>query len=397
MGSVKLHHKYQRSVNMVETVEKTNKTFLSCVENKNLNDFTIDDWPATNENNRVKSNSKIEPSSIRPFGKWFDTIFINNEKNECLAMNSILSISRNNILQKPKSYYEKILNQVNTHDNPETVHYIERSWYAIFYPYDDGNFNNMVLNKTIWLLWFQGWESAPFLQREVAKSWEKYNPDWKIQYLDMNNLKNFANDIDYIYDTNKSISMQAKSDIVRLSLLKNHGGVWADSTFLCMQPLNNWVYNSIKPSGFWMYHGNGAGMDIQHGPCIWFMISVKESYIITKWKESCDHFWKSNSMTHNYFLTDHLFKELFEKDEEFKNSWNNVHYLSAEDFGSSHSLVGKVFGNDDTLKNKWKESPPYGLKFWKDNSKTLEFCDLDPNCLNSNGYYALQLSKNKIA
>jgi len=401
MGSVKLPNKYQRSIKMIETVEKTNNTYLSCVENdigeiKKASNFTIDNYQSSNENNREKSNSKVEPSNIRPFGKWFNAVFTDNEKNECFVYNSILSVSKKNILQKPKSYYKKLLNQVNTSENPEAGHYIERSWYAIFYPYDDGNFNNMVLNKTIWLLWFQGWENAPFLQKEVAKSWERHNPDWKIQYLDMNNLKNFINDIDYIYDKNKNISDQAKSDIVRLSLLKNHGGVWADSTFLCMRPLNSWVYKSIKPSGFWMYHGKGAGMDIQYGPCSWFIISVKESYIITKWKESCDNFWKINNMTENYFWMDELFKILFENDDEFKDSWNKVPYISAEEFGSSHSLSNKVFENDDKLKNKFKESSPYGLKFWKDNSKTLEFCELDKNCLNSNGYYALQLSKNNL-
>jgi hypothetical protein len=409
VGSIKLSNKYERSIKMIETVEKTNKTYLSCLvhdkeEIKKEYNFKLDSYRISDENNLKKNNNdKLEPSSIRPFGKWFDAVFVNEEKNNCFVFNSILSVSRKNILQKPKSYYENILNQVNTGENLETVHYVERSWYAIFYPYDDANFNDNkltenveTLNKTIWILYFQGWENAPFLQKEVAKSWERHNPDWKIQYLDINNLKNFINDIDYIYNTNKNISYQAKSDIVRLSLLKNHGGVWVDSTFLCMESLNNWVYKCIKPSGFWMYHGNGAGMNIKDGPCSWFMISVKGSYIITKWKESCDNFWKINNMTENYFWMDELFKKLFENDNKFKNSWNNVPYISAEEFGSSHSLLNKVFENDDKLKNKFKESSPYGLKFWKGDSKTLEFCELDKNCLNSNGYYALQLSKNNV-
>ena len=173
-------------------------------------------------------------------------------------------------------------------------------------------YNNHNINNTIWLLWFQGWDNPPWLQNEVAKSWKLNNPTWNIQLLDMNNLKDFINDSDYLFDDNKDISMQAKSDIIRLSLLKNHGGVWADSTLLCMQPLDSWVYSAIEPSNFWMYHGEGGGMNIMEGPASWFIVSVKNSYIINKWKEECDEYWNSNDSTDNYFWMDSLFKKLYE-------------------------------------------------------------------------------------
>jgi len=247
------------------------------------------------------------------------------------------------------------------------------------------------MNKKIWLLWFQGWNNAPFLQKIVAKSWEIHNPGWKIEYLDMNNLKDYINDIDYIYDQTKNISYQAKSDIIRLSLLKNHGGVWADSTFLCLQPLDNWVEDAIKPSGFWMYHGGGGGMDVKNGPASWFILSLKESYIIKKWKEACDNYWNTNNFTNNYFWMDELFKILYETDEEFKNNWNNVPYLNCEEDGSSHTLSKYgVFENNEYIKNLLKTSPPYGLKFWNHTNEKLETCFNDANCMNSNGYYALQ-------
>ena len=110
------------------------------------------------------------------------------------------------------------------------------------------------MNKNIFLLWLQGWDNAPWLQKQVAKSWEINNPDWIINYIDLDNLKDYIDDIDYIYDKSKEIRMPAKSDIIRLSLLKNHGGVWADSTLLCMQPLNHWVSQVTSTSNFWMHN-----------------------------------------------------------------------------------------------------------------------------------------------
>ena len=122
-------------------------------------------------------------------------------------------------------------------------------------------FQNPEINKTIWLLWLQGWDKAPWLPHQIKRSWEVKNPDWNVRLITRDNLKDYVTDIDYVYQD--SISPQAKSDIIRLSLLKNHGGVWADATLLCMQPLDNWVNDAIAPSNFWMYHGTGGQMDIK--------------------------------------------------------------------------------------------------------------------------------------
>uniref|UniRef100_A0A6C0BXD7 Capsular polysaccharide synthesis protein n=1 Tax=viral metagenome TaxID=1070528 RepID=A0A6C0BXD7_9ZZZZ len=262
------------------------------------------------------------------------------------------------------------------------------------YKINEGFIENNKINKTIWLLWFQGWENAPYLQKKIAESWELNNPTWTIQYLDMNNLKNYVTDIDYIYDNNKDISYAAKSDIIRLSLLKNHGGVWADSTLLCMQPLDSWVEKAIENSNFWMYHGNGAGMDERYGPASWFIVSKKESYIITRWKEECDKYWKENNSTGNYFWMDELFKKLFKTDEKFREEWNKVPYLNAEDHGSSHSLSrDRLFLNNQDIKDIYTKKSPYVLKYWNHANERLSKCQLEDECLNSNGYYALEMSK----
>ena len=61
-----------------------------------------------------------------------------------------------------------------------------------------------------------------------------------------------------------------------------------------MQPLDHWIFEVIKPSGFWMYHGHGAGLNSNLGPASWFIISEKDGELITKWKNECDNFGKKN-------------------------------------------------------------------------------------------------------
>lgn len=261
-----------------------------------------------------------------------------------------------------------------------------------------------MLNKTVWLLWLQRWENAPWLIKQVAESWEINNPDWKIEYVTLDNLHTYVNDIDYLFDNTKKIESQAKSDIIRLSLLKNHGGVWADATLLCMQPLSSWVEEAVKPAGIWMYHGTGGAMP-KHGPASWFIVAEKESSMISKWKAACDEYWRNRTEADQYFWLDELFKDLYESDGEFRHQWNLVPYLYCLEKGQSSTMFVKnhvknqfrlMITDNQYLKNIFLEKPPYVLKFWWRIWLEAFPDENSPECKNSNGYYAIQMSKRKF-
>lgn len=124
-GSVELPNKFERSKNVVKNAKETNNTVLSCSKDddfveKNYN-FVIDNYLSTNENNKnLNTDTSMKVSDIRPYGKWYNSIFT-NEKNTCITWASIIAVSRKNILQKPKSYYEKLIKEVDNHPNPEWV------------------------------------------------------------------------------------------------------------------------------------------------------------------------------------------------------------------------------------------------------------------------------------
>jgi hypothetical protein len=250
-------------------------------------------------------------------------------------------------------------------------------------------------NKTIWILWLQGWENAPWLQQRVAESWIKNNPDWSIKLINEDQAYILLPDIEYMYDTSKTITPQAKSDIIRLSLLAKYGGVWADATMLCMQPLNNWYLNAIKPAGFWMYHGEGEGaaLPIEEGPASWFILSEPNNRFICEWKKECDNYWLSRTETDEYFWMDILFKKIIYSDIYLFDLWLSVPFLSCEAEGQSHCLFkgSKMTIDDEEIKKLLFNNPPYALKLW--NSWNTTFPDATTNeCLESTGYFAIQIS-----
>jgi hypothetical protein len=250
------------------------------------------------------------------------------------------------------------------------------------------------LNKTIWLLWLQGWDKAPWIVKQVKETWEKQNDGWKIITLSSENLNEYV-DIPYI--GKGSISPQAKSDIIRLSILEKHGGVWADATLLCMKPLDSWVWEHIKPSDFWMYHGADWGADVNHGPASWFIVSKKGSYIISKWKSACDIYWAHRETPHNYLWMDSLFKDIYNTDPKFRTEWDATINIDCEAPLQPHMFTsGSWKSNDQSLKDRLKQTPPFVIKM-SSRAWELEFPNIEAKkCTESNGYFAIQMAKRAI-
>ena len=77
---------------------------------------------------KLRNNNKIVD-----FKKWF----LNNISSKypaCLNQykTGIFAVSKQQILSRPKSFYESIILEVNHDSNPLEGHYFERSWYYIF-------------------------------------------------------------------------------------------------------------------------------------------------------------------------------------------------------------------------------------------------------------------------
>jgi hypothetical protein len=147
-GSVEMENKYSKSRMTILEGAKHNNTIIlkehgtlyspNGVKN-DLYNFTLDEWKSSDDRNRLLNTEyKLLPATTRPFGKWYEEHFpyVNIEYATFLG---ILCIHKKHILQHPKSYYENLIQELNTHSNPEVGHYFERSWMAVFHPLDDAS------------------------------------------------------------------------------------------------------------------------------------------------------------------------------------------------------------------------------------------------------------------
>ena len=145
MDSIKQH----KTLNVLnKTISTKDSVFMGMwYENvkKSLSSFQISDWVGTSSTNQQALPSiSCQPSNIRPFGNWYEFYFQNTLIN-VVCYTSTFSVTREDVHHRSKSFYEDLLATVSSHSNPETGHFMERSWLAVFHPVKVSCYNIFIL------------------------------------------------------------------------------------------------------------------------------------------------------------------------------------------------------------------------------------------------------------
>lgn len=189
------------------------------------------------------------------------------------------------------------------------------------------------MNKTIWMMWNQGWDKAPDISHKCVESWKYHNPNWNIVLLDSNNINVYI-PLDEVLPNLKTNNISL-GDIVRLFLMKHHGGVWADATVFCNKPIEDWC-----PDGTFLFSTPMKGRRVAS----WFMKSDGNSYIIDTWYDSIVAWWKwriaeTDQYEQRYGWIFQLFDLCYNKDTRFADEWNKVLPISCR-----HDTGGRGIG-----------------------------------------------------
>lgn len=177
------------------------------------------------------------------------------------------------------------------------------------------------MNKTIWSYW-----DGPITEiNEIClNSWKMHLPDWNIKILNESDIISY-NIIHKPNNYNK-LTLVVKSDIIRLNLLYNYGGVWMDSTVFLTENLD-WIY---KYSKYEML----ATRITELYPENWFIVAYKpQSYIIKRWLDTFNDILNTkpianhpiyNSFSYtDYFICYRAWQYLKEIDNTFKKDIKN--------------------------------------------------------------------------
>ena len=94
-----------------------------------------------------------------------------------------------------------------------------------------------MLERTIWMLWLQGWENAPEISRASLRTWRRANPSWSVRALTASDIPEVLDGDDLMaLVPGRRVQPTAYANLIRTALLRRYGGVWADSTTIVSGP-----------------------------------------------------------------------------------------------------------------------------------------------------------------
>lgn len=151
-----------------------------------------------------------------------------------------------------------------------------------------------VKNKVIWTYWHDP-DNVPELIKISVKSWIKCNHGYKVVILSKKNYKDYVSIPDNIVNNKNFNDSHARfSDLIRLYVLAENGGIWIDASTLLSKKLNL----NLKKYEFSGYYLEGFTDNNKNYPVIesWFLACRKDSNFIKKWRDEFSEMSKFDSV-----------------------------------------------------------------------------------------------------
>lgn len=196
----------------------------------------------------------------------------------------------------------------------------------------------------IWVCWLQGIENAPHIVKKCIESIKKHAADQEVILITNENLDRYLRLPEYILDKwkNNIISNTHFSDIVRVNLLNEYGGIWIDATILLSGPIPAY----IKEADLFFFQGPELAKVVASN---WFIAAKPHHGIIFLLKELLHEYWKRENRLRSYSIF-HLFLFMvIHSTRDREEQWKQIPYIYAE---LSQMLQNELFNPYDS--QKWQ-------------------------------------------
>ena len=207
--------------------------------------------------------------------------------------------------------------------------------------------------ETIWQFWDNpAGQVTPEIVKASIKSVENFKNNFNHQILNISTIENYSDLPGFVFDRLKKKQMRFAhfADLLRLNLLKNHGGMWMDTTLY----MTNFVPEYIIEQDFFVFLTD----KLTHFPYSFmqnfFIRAKKGSFLCEAWYQICLEYWKNETRRIEYFQHQLMFKALIEKNPLAKKLFAEMPHISEDEtlqFVGNH-LFEKFDANEwERIKN----------------------------------------------
>jgi len=187
--------------------------------------------------------------------------------------------------------------------------------------------------RIIWICWLQGMEAAPETVQLCYRSVQKWAKDFEIRIItEENMLDNVTLPEKVVKKYRKgSIPFAQFSDIVRVSLLAEHGGIWMDATVAMTGEMPTYVTDTplFMFRGSWLQPGRTMASN-------WFLASTKGHPVMQNMKELLLQYWQHESFLRDYYIFHILLYILAHEHPQTRRLVNAMPYVQNADV---HSMM----------------------------------------------------------
>jgi len=190
--------------------------------------------------------------------------------------------------------------------------------------------------EVIWQFWDNpdGKKTPPII-KSCLDSVDKYKGNFEHKILNNLTIKNYSDLPGYILDrfNKKQMDYAHFSDLLRLNLLKNHGGIWLDATGF----MTNFIPKYIVDEVFFVFLTGKLTIFPYSFMQNCFIRAKKGSFLCEAWYEMCLEYWKKEKKELDYFQHQLMFKALVEKNPTAKDLFDKMPKKPDDEI---HQLVG---------------------------------------------------------
>ncbi len=254
--------------------------------------------------------------------------------------------------------------------------YIESNFGDIVSKYQEEQlYINSISNYPIWVFWAQGFDNAPELVKTCHKNLLKKQKN--VISLDLSNISNYVHIPDYVYDrvNNKSMSLTHLSDLLRVTLLSEYGGLWVDSTCWTSSAIPKYV----KDLSFYSAKQYNAPVPLSSNSrwCAWVLGTNRKNHKLFSFtRDILKEYAKKEVYYIDYLFVDYVMSFAADKFDDVSNSIEQCPENS-KNRNNLHFLLNSSF-NEDTYNELTKDEWIFKLSLktpWNkiSNEKKLSF------------------------
>ena len=159
----------------------------------------------------------------------------------------------------------------------------------------------------IWTCWWQGEEAMPDIAKACYQAMKRFAGSHPVILVTGQNWREYTSLPDYIVDKQRSgvIDLTHFSDILRMKLLSEHGGIWMDSTLLPVKPIDTFILPGMS---YWSCHHHTRYHNISKGGWVSFFVACSKGHILPSFIVDAHlAYWKGHNRLIDYLLLDYAF------------------------------------------------------------------------------------------